>query len=452
MQTDTAQGKPTSILYLHCHDMGRYIGPMGYGIDTPNLMRLARRGTLMRNMHCAAPSCSPSRAAMLTGMYPHSAGMLGLVNRGFELKKNENHIARWLSSHGYHTILAGNQHVIRNRDQAGYDCILPDAGLSSMEVSRNGIKALDGVGDKPFFLDIGLHDTHRPFEEEALTCDPAYIMPPTPLPDSPETRRDMAGYITEAKRFDEAVGYILDRLEERGLLEDTFILCTTDHGIAFPSMKCNLTHHGTGVFCIFSWPGRVPAGAACDALTSQVDFFPTLCDATGVPAPPWLQGVSLMPLLRGEVDAAREELFTEVTFHCNYEPQRAVRTARYTYIRRYVDMDITYCANSDEGESKELWLANGWQNRHVDAEQLYDTMFDPTEAVNRLKDPAYAEVLADMRQRLDRWQQETDDPILQGRVTKANTNTPDGGFFVSDNMDLHTRDLWTRIERPDGYM
>lgn len=444
--------KCINILYLHCHDMGRYIGPFGYAADTPNLMRLAERGVLLRDMHCASPSCSPSRAALLTGMYPHCAGMLGLVNRGFDMEKTENHMALWLSSHGYHTILAGIQHIIKDRSRAGYDVILPDRGLSSLEISENGLAALNTTNGKPFFLDIGLFDTHRPFEDEHFTCNPNYVLPPAALPDTHETRRDMAGYLTEANRFDKAIGYVIEGLAERNLLDNTLILCTTDHGIAFPSMKCNLTVHGIGVFCILSLPGRLPTGTAVDALASQIDLFPTICELAEIPAPPWLQGVSLLPVLRGEVENVRDELFAEVNYHCCYEPQRAVRTSRYTYIRRYTDMDTVYCANSDEGYAKELWLKNGWQNRHVDAEQLYDTLFDPMEAVNRVCDPAYGEILEDLRGRMDRWQNETGDPILNGKITKFTTNTDDGRVFVSENMDLHTCDLWQRIPRPDRYM
>ena len=74
-----------NILYIHSHDTGRYLQPYGHAIPTPNLQRLAEQGILFRRAYCAAPTCSPSRAALLTGQSPHSAGMLGLANRGFVL-------------------------------------------------------------------------------------------------------------------------------------------------------------------------------------------------------------------------------------------------------------------------------------------------------------------------------------------------------------------------------
>ena len=441
-----------NILYLHCHDTGRYISPYGYAADTQNLMKLAENGVVMRDMHCASPSCSPSRAALLTGMYPHNAGMMGLVNRGFDLEKTENHLAKWLSVHGYTTILAGIQHVVKDRNKSGYDKVLqcPDINRS-MQIAENGMNAITADLSKPFFLDIGLFDTHRPFEDEHLTSNPNYIMPPTPIPDTPETRKDMAGYLTEASSFDKVVGYIMDELEKRGLIENTLVICTTDHGLAFPNMKCTLTKHGTGVFCIWSLPNKLPKGIVCDALSSQIDIFPTICEVANLPSPPWLQGVSLLPVLNGEKNSVQDEVFAEVNYHCSYEPQRVVRTSRYVYIRRYTEIDTVYCANCDEGYTKKLWVKNDWASRHIDKEQLYDSMFDPVEADNRVNDPEYKPVLEDLRRCLYEWQTTTGDPILEGIITNYSTNTPDENIYVSASEDINTYELWERTVQPEGY-
>ncbi len=96
-----------NILYLHTHDTGRYIQPYGYAVPTPNLMKLASEGTLVRQAFCAGPTCSPSRAAMLTGMNPHSCGMTGLAHRGFKLNDYSKHLAAFLGRQGYETVLCG---------------------------------------------------------------------------------------------------------------------------------------------------------------------------------------------------------------------------------------------------------------------------------------------------------------------------------------------------------
>ena len=89
-----------NILYLHAHDAGRFISPYEEGMPTPCLEKLAREGTVFTNAHCAAPTCSPSRAALLTGSSPHEAGMLGLAHRGFSLRNPERHLAALLQQSG----------------------------------------------------------------------------------------------------------------------------------------------------------------------------------------------------------------------------------------------------------------------------------------------------------------------------------------------------------------
>ena len=107
-----------NIIYIHSHDTGRYISPYGYRFDTPNLLKLAEGGVIFRQAFSAASSCSPSRAALLTGTYPHTNGMLGLAHRGFKLHYPEHHLAAFLASHGYETVLAGFQHVSTDDDLA----------------------------------------------------------------------------------------------------------------------------------------------------------------------------------------------------------------------------------------------------------------------------------------------------------------------------------------------
>lgn len=99
-----------NIIYMHTHDSGRYLEPYGYAIPTPNLMQLAREGVLYRNAYCAGPTCSPSRAALVTGMMPHSNGMIGLAHRGNSLTRPETHMAQYFGAQGYETVLSGIQH------------------------------------------------------------------------------------------------------------------------------------------------------------------------------------------------------------------------------------------------------------------------------------------------------------------------------------------------------
>lgn len=408
-----------NIVYIHSHDTGRYIQPYGHAIPTPNLQHLAEDGVLFRQAFCAAPTCSPSRAALLTGQCAHSSGMLGLAHRGFALDDYEQHLVHTLRGAGYRSALAGVQHVAKvdAAETIGYDAIIGKADVAEIAAER----FLAGAPRRPFFLDVGFFETHRygklggAFNAAGPRGDGRYTRPPAPLPDTPETRGDLADYATAARRLDDKIGRVLAALDAAGLRDDTLVIYTTDHGIAFPGMKCNLTDHGIGVSLIMRGPEPFAGGAVCDALVSQLDLFPTLCDLLGLDRPAWLQGRSLLPLLRGEVEQVNEEIFAEVTYHAAYEPQRAVRTARWKYIRRFDDARPVL-PNCDDGPSKALLLRHGWRERPVAREQLYDLVFDPNERANLVDDPAHAAARDELRGRLDRRMRETGDPLLAGPV------------------------------------
>jgi arylsulfatase A-like enzyme len=243
----------------------------------------------------------------------------------------------------------------------------------------------------------------------------------------------MAEFKATARVLDNCYGQVLQALDDNDLSENTLVICTTDHGIAFPYMKCNLVDHGIGVLLIIRGPGGFSGGRIIDALVSHVDIFPTICDLIKIDPPNWLQGRSMMPLIRGERDKIRDEVFSEVTFHAAYEPQRCVRTERYKYIRRFDDRKTAVMPNCDDGLSKDVWLAYGWRERPQAQEYLFDVIFDPNETNNLISDAAHdpliAQVLQDMRDRLRRWMTETSDPLLDGPVPApagAKVNDPDG--------------------------
>ena len=207
------------------------------------------------------------------------------------------------------------------------------------------------------------------------------------------------------------------------------MISTTDHGIAFPAMKCNLTDHGMGVSLIMRGPGGFSGGKVSDAMVSHIDLFPTICDLLRIEQPAWLQGKSLLPLIRGAASEIHEEIFAEVNYHAAYEPKRAVRTKRWKYIRHFDGRTHPNLPNCDDGLSKTLWLEHGWRDRRVDAEQLFDLMFDPNETRNVAAEPGQRRRWTKCAARLDRWMRATDDPILHGPIMApkgATANDPDG--------------------------
>lgn len=184
-----------------------------------------------------------------------------------------------------------------------------------------------------------------------------------------------------------------------------------------------------GVMLIMRGPGGFTGGKAIDSLGSHIDIFPTICDLIGAERPSYLQGESLLPLVNGEAEEVREAIFAEKTYHVAYEPERCVRTRRHKYIRRFDDEHPSpVLANIDDGPSKDVILSNGWAERDIPKEQLYDLLYDPNEANNLAAEPAAADTLEKMRARLNAWMRETKDPILNGPVPApkgAELNTPD---------------------------
>ena len=407
---------PCNILYLHSHDTGRYVQPYGHAIPTPNIQWLADQGVMFRNAFCAAPSCSGSRAALLTGEYCHSNGMMGLAHRGFSLNDYDHQLVRVLGNAGYHSELIGEQHVSADPGMLGYDVVhaIPDTSVNS--VAPSAIEALRGGIAEPFFMSVGFFETHRNFFSPSSVRDRVYSLPPPFLPDTPEIREDVAAYKASARSLDHGVGAVLNALNETGLDQRTLVICTTDHGLAFPTAKASLLDRGIGVFLIMRGPGFT-SGRAIDALVSHVDIFPTVCELAGIEPPAWAVGHSLVPLVAGQENPGlRREIFSELTYHAAYEPQRAIRTERYKYIRRFDDYPYPVLPNCDDSPSKEAYLARGWAQRSVRRESLHDLFFNPGEGRNVIDEPEYADVRADLSARLEQWMVDTADPLLDGPI------------------------------------
>jgi N-sulfoglucosamine sulfohydrolase len=419
---------PPNVLYLHSHDTGRYVQPYGYPVPTPNIQRLADQGLLFREAFCAVPTCSGSRACLLTGQYGHSNGMLGLAHRGWELNDYRQHIVHTLREAGYWSGLIGEQHIAKRPDVIGFDHVMKVESSRVDAIAPLTIDLLQDGLPEPFFLSVGFFETHREYFEPSSIRDALYSQPPGNLPDAPETRRDMAAFKASARSLDQGVGAVLGALDGAGLSDDTLVVFTTDHGLAFPGAKATLYDRGIGVMLIMRGPGGFAGGKVSDAMVSHLDVYPTLCELAGVPTPAFAQGTSLLPLAGGEVEEIHDEIFVEATFHAAYEPQRAIRTKRWKYIRRFGDRTTPVLANTDDSPSKDLLLRHGWEHLPVAPEQLYDLLLDPNEGANLVRDPDHAAVRDDLAARLETWMDETDDPLLDGPVVPppgVELNQPD---------------------------
>jgi N-sulfoglucosamine sulfohydrolase len=417
------QGRPPNILYIHSHDTGRYVQPYGHQVPTPNIQLLADQGVLFRKAFCAAPTCSGSRASLLTGQYCHNNGMLGLAHRGWSLNDYGEHLIHALRWAGYHSVLIGEQHISEDPEVIGYDEVIEVASHRATEVAPIANETL-ALAPEPFFLSVGFFETHRQFSAPTSVRDALYSLPPPNLPDTPRTRQDMAAFKASARSLDQGIGAVLNGLHQSGLADRTLIVCTTDHGLAFPGAKATLYDGGTGVMLIMRGPAGFTGGRVVDAMVSHLDIYPTLCDVAGVEHPPFLQGASLMPLVHGDIERIHDLIFTEMTYHAAYQPLRAVRSSRWKYIRRFYEYPHPVLANCDDSAAKQALVERGWGQEPFAEEQLFDLAFDPNEQHNLASDPRRADILATMRERLDSWMEETDDPIRHGPIA-----APPGAWF-----------------------
>ncbi len=408
--------KRPNIILLITHDTGRDLSPYGIStVDTPNCERLQREAALFKNSFCTAPQCSPSRAAIVTGRYPHANGVLGLTHAdfGWDLHPSERTIAALLKKCGYQTWLLGHMHETPDANRLGFDHV--DLGFSLLELPKHLKPLLDSFdGQRPFFCQIGCFETHRPFDQDHTTADDHLgIHIPDYLVDGPETRAELRQMQGMIKRFDKGLGGLLDTMDDHGLRDNTLLIVTTDHGLALPRAKGTLFDAGIETMLFVRYPERIPGGVRYSELVSNVDILPTVLDAAGSDLPGNLQGRSFLPLLENRTYSARHEIFAEKTFHGCYDPMRCIRNETHKYIR-YFEKSTIHRIPGDiigGGANREL----GPMQR-VGAEALYDLVHDPLEYTNLVSNPNYITIGDELKARLYQWMVETDDPLLDGPI------------------------------------
>jgi len=391
------------------------VGGYPYGMATPNIERLAADGVRFQQCFCSAPQCSPSRASLLTGQMPHTHGLIGLTHRGFELHQHAPTLPRLLGAAGYQTLLFGFQHEAKDAHALGYQQVVAGEPRKYHcdDVAAKAMAFLGSSPSQPFFAQIGFSQTHRVFSKSGDAPLDDVKVPPY-LPDNGVTRRDFRDFQVDLDLVDAAVGRILDTLDDAGLADDTLVIYTTDHGVAFPGAKGTLFDPGVGIASVWRGPGDFAAGRDVDALLSNIDVLPTICELCGVGVPDEVQGTSLLPLLRDTADQVHDEIFLEMTYHAGYDPMRGVRTTTRKYIRSYEYRPYWFGPNVDDGLSKQL-LKDGWQFQQMrPRELLFDLTLDPNETHNVARDPAYAADLEDLRGRVDTFMAETDDAMATG--------------------------------------
>ncbi|MDQ2687567.1 MAG: sulfatase, partial [Armatimonadota bacterium] len=315
-----------NFLLIVTDDQGAQMGALGTpGLVTPNMDRLAKDGTMFRRAFCAYPSCSPSRASMLTGAYPHTHRIRINVPEYFGptppaawVKKNEESknwrdlrvpdslttLPESLNAAGYYTGISHKFHIIPHSKFPFNEWI--GGGPATVQ------KFITDAGDKPFFLMENTSAPHRPFmlhikrSKKPIVSLTSIVLPPF-LPDVPAVREDWAEGLTAVEAADDDVGAVITALRASGQYDNTIILFTGDHGPAFQRGKASVYPLGAFVPLVAVGPG-IPHGVVSEKLASLVDLMPTILDYAGVARPASVQGVSLRPALEQRKGAKTHDI------------------------------------------------------------------------------------------------------------------------------------------------
>ncbi|MCO6046774.1 sulfatase [Aeoliella sp. ICT_H6.2] len=426
-----------NILVIISEDNGPELGCYGDPyVSTPVLDKLADRGIRFEHAYVPQAGCSQSRAAYMTGLYPHQNGQIGLATWKFRMYREDTpNLVRSLKQAGYRTGIIGKLHV--NPESAfPFDFhAIPSSNFSRNNLGRYAKQAekFIAAGEAPFYLAVNYPDAHRPFtpRKPKLPVTKLTGQDVKPLPymglDSDELRQQTADYYNCMSRLDSLVGDLLEVLERSGKADNTLVVYFGDHGADLLRGKRTSYEGGVRVPMIAYWPGHTAAGGVRNELVSTLDLMPTFLEVAGAEPVAGLAGSSLVPLLGESPADWREYLFTEFHTHSahNYYPQRTVRNERFKLIQSLLvgeenpDYSFTLSSHFPQGFAERVietasppMQAVYARQQHPPEFELYDLSSDPYELRNLADDPEYAEVLAELKDQLADWRERSQDPLL----------------------------------------
>lgn len=449
---DASEPSRPNILFLLADDWAwPHASGLGTpGIKTPTFDRLAREGVLFRNAHVAAPSCSPSRAAMLTGQWhwrlEQGVNLHGFIPTKFAVYPD------LLAQAGYFTGLTGKGYDPGSNKDRPHNAAGPEFKNFEAFLAARPKK-------QPFCFWFGSRFPHRAYAVDSGVrdgLDPAKVVVPPYLPDTAAVRRDICDYYLAAQSFDRQAGEAIAALEKTGELERTLIVMTGDNGWPFPRAKATCYDTGTHIPLAVRWGARVKGGRVVDDFVSLADLAPTFLEAAGQIPPPAMSARSFLSVLlastSGQVDPARDHVLTGMERHVTNGrsdggqrgvgyPMRTLLTKDFHYIRNFQpdrwpagdppagpapDFEI-YAKNTFAGYADvDAGPSKAWILTHPDcpafqqafgkrpARELYDLRHDPHEMKNVAADPAFADTVKVLDARLMAELKATVDPRPAG--------------------------------------
>ena len=407
-----------NIIKIICHDIGKHLGCYGVkSVSTKAIDALAKNGILFENSYATSPGCSPSRAAIATGMYPHNNGVLGLAHAhfGWSLDKKVNHIAKHFFKNNYSSILFGLQHVTYNEKTLGFKKIFPERPADA--VVKNIKENIDSnLFKKPFYAEINFFEPHRPFDFGGVKPFKSKgISVPKYIPNNHDTRKEFASMQGAIKKMDDSVAKIIKILKRKNLYENTIILFTTDHGIPFPRAKGTLYDAGIETSLIISYPKLKIKNKKFKELISNIDILPTLLDFAKIKIPKIIQGKSFYPLIMNKKYNQNKHIFAEKTYHDLFDPIRCIRDKNYKLIINFdSDKIIRVPGDVMMGPTYKTMLKQMINVR--DRYELYHIKTDKFERKNLAQNMKYKKIRQNLLKKIAKWMKSTKDPLLNNHI------------------------------------
>lgn len=439
--------KPNVILFV-ADDHGKdALGCYGNQvIKTPNLDQLASEGVRFNNAYCTSASCAASRSVILTGKFGHATGSYGHVHdyHHFSTYGNVKSLPVLLEKAGYETARIGKYHVAPEKVYH-FNKVLEANPRSTLEMADACVDVIKS--EKPFFLYFCTDDPHRghPFVSEPwnlpntfgnkkepypgenqVIYDPKEVVVPEFLPDTKESREEIAQYYQSISRIDQGFGRLMSHLKDAGKLNNTIVFYISDNGMAFPGAKTTVYEPGIQLPCIVKNPlVKENKGGVNNAKISWVDITPTILEMAHVDYDTKeFHGKSFNKIIEEENPEGWNTVYASHTFHeiTMYYPMKAVVHGKHKLIWN-IAWQLDYPFASD------LWASSTWQSiyrnhiemygnktveqylKHAEFE-LFDLEKDPGEVNNLADKKEYQEILTEMKAKLKKFQLETKDPWL----------------------------------------
>jgi arylsulfatase A-like enzyme len=392
-------------------------------IKTPHMQRLAAVGMTFDNAFVVSPSCAPSRAALLTGLYPARNGAEPNHSRPrADIKK----LPAYLQELGYEVVAFGKVGHYRQTTEYGFDIARHFTYHEDVAIPE-AVKWLKSrKSDKPLCLFVGTNWPHVPWPEQTEGIDEQSLQIPPNHVATPVSRHWRARYVAAVDRMDRDLGAVIDAAREV-LGDDAIIVHSSDHGAQWPFGKWTLYDDGIRTPLIVSWPGHIAAGVRTDAMVSWIDILPTLVELAGGQPPADIDGRSFAGVLRGETDRHRDLIFATHSGDGSFNvyPTRSVSTPDGSKYIRNVHPEFLFQShttdNRPDGGYWKSWVKKAETvaaaRRKVDryqvrpGEELYDTGSDPYEQQNLISSDEHRAKADELRRELDAWIEQTGDEL-----------------------------------------